>query len=69
MDRRTVPVTAAPDLRPAVHSYGPAADQFLELTLPRGTDPAPVVVVLHGGFWRAAYGVDLARRDPGDRHR
>ncbi|WP_448627912.1 alpha/beta hydrolase family protein [Geodermatophilus sp. URMC 64] len=43
------------------HSYGPGPDQFLELTLPAGDDPAPVAVVLHGGFWRAAYGVELAR--------
>ncbi|RBY90587.1 S9 family peptidase [Blastococcus sp. TF02A-26] len=42
-------------------AYGPHPDQFLELTLPEGGGPAPVVVVLHGGFWRAAYGVELAR--------
>ncbi|MGY1744935.1 alpha/beta hydrolase family protein [Blastococcus sp. SYSU D00695] len=42
-------------------AYGPHPDQFLELTLPAGDGPAPVAVVLHGGFWRAAYGVDLAR--------
>ncbi|MGR6965095.1 alpha/beta hydrolase family protein [Geodermatophilus sp. URMC 61] len=47
-------------------AYGPHPDQFLELTLPAGggpapVDPAPVVVVLHGGFWRAAHGVELAR--------
>ena len=45
--------------------YGTAPDQFLELTLPGG-GPAPgaglpVAVVLHGGFWRAAFGVELAR--------
>jgi acetyl esterase/lipase len=48
-----------------VHRYGPHPDQFLELTLPDGRDddagPRPVAVVLHGGFWRAAYGVELAR--------
>ncbi|MGY1711559.1 alpha/beta hydrolase family protein [Geodermatophilus sp. SYSU D00758] len=42
-------------------AYGPHPDQFLELTLPAGHGPAPVAVVLHGGFWRAAYGVELAR--------
>ncbi|MGY1616291.1 alpha/beta hydrolase family protein [Geodermatophilus sp. SYSU D00691] len=42
-------------------AYGPGPDQFLELTLPGGDGPAPVAVVLHGGFWRAAYGVELAR--------
>lgn len=46
---------------PAVHAYGPGPDQFLELSLPDAAGPAPVVVVLHGGFWRAAYGVELAR--------
>ncbi len=47
-------------------SYGSHPDQFVELALPTGTGaapggPVPVVVVLHGGFWRAAYGVELAR--------
>jgi acetyl esterase/lipase len=46
---------------PAVHPYGPGPDQFLELTLPAGEGRLPVAVVLHGGFWRAAYGVELAR--------
>jgi acetyl esterase/lipase len=49
-------------VRPTVHAYGPGPDQFLELTLPDGGGgPAPAVVVLHGGFWRAAHGVELAR--------
>ena len=46
---------------PRVHAYGPGPDRFLELTLPAGDGAAPVVVVLHGGFWRARYGVELAR--------
>jgi acetyl esterase/lipase len=41
--------------------YGPGPDQFLELTLPAGDAPAPVAVVLHGGFWRARHGIELAR--------
>jgi acetyl esterase/lipase len=45
-----------------VHAYGPGPDRFLELTLPdAGSGPVPVAVVLHGGFWRAAFGVELAR--------
>jgi acetyl esterase/lipase len=44
-----------------VHRYGDGPDRFLELTLPGVPGPAPVAVVLHGGFWRAAYGVELAR--------
>jgi acetyl esterase/lipase len=46
---------------PAVHRYGPHPDQFLELTLPEAAGPLTVVVVLHGGFWRARYGIELAR--------
>ena len=46
---------------PVVTAYGPGPDQFLEVSLPAGEGPAPVVVVLHGGFWRARYGVELAR--------
>jgi acetyl esterase/lipase len=48
-------------VRTATVAYGRHPDQFLELTLPDGTGPAPVVLVLHGGFWRAAHGVELAR--------
>ena len=48
-------------MRAARTAYGSAPDQFVELTLPAGDGPAPVAVVLHGGFWRAAYGVELAR--------
>jgi acetyl esterase/lipase len=46
---------------PVRHAYGPGPDQFVELTLPPGDVAAPVVVVLHGGFWRAAHGIELAR--------
>ena len=33
--------------------YGPAANQLVELWLPDGAGPHPVVVMLHGGCWRA----------------
>jgi acetyl esterase/lipase len=46
---------------PTAHAYGSGPAQFLEVTLPAGGGPAPVVVVLHGGFWRAPYGIELAR--------
>jgi len=42
------------------HVYGPHPDQFAELWLPAGgAQPYPVAVVLHGGFWRARYRLDL----------
>lgn len=46
---------AAPDARIA---YGPGPHHFGELRLPPGKGPHPVVVAIHGGFWRAKY--DLA---------
>jgi acetyl esterase/lipase len=38
-------------------SYGSDSLQFGELRLPPGPGPFPVVVVLHGGCWRAEYDV------------
>ena len=34
--------------------YGPSANQAVELWLPDGPGPHPVVVMLHGGCWRAS---------------
>ena len=39
-------------------AYGADPCQFGELRLPAGPGPYPVVVVVHGGYWRALY--DLA---------
>lgn len=43
--------------------YGPHPSQFLELFQPAAAaaPPWPVAVVIHGGFWRSAYGMELAR--------
>ncbi len=41
------------------YRYGSHPSQFVRLHLPVG-DHLPVVVVLHGGFWRAKYGIELA---------
>lgn len=45
---------------PVRHTYGPDKSQFGELSVPtqasRGT-----VVIIHGGFWRSAYGLALGR--------
>ncbi len=46
---------------PERHPYGSGRSQFGELSLPAGGGPAPVAVVLHGGFWRAQYGRKLMR--------
>jgi acetyl esterase/lipase len=53
------------------HRYGPHGQQRADLYVPRdGGGPYPVVVLLHGGYWRAVYGkivmkplaADLVRR-------
>lgn len=45
-------VPAPPDVRIA---YGMDPSQFGELRLPAGNGLHPVVVLLHGGYWRARY--------------
>jgi len=41
------------------HRYGPHADQFGDLSVPRGDGPFPVAVLLHGGFWRERHTLEL----------
>jgi acetyl esterase/lipase len=41
-------------------AYGDHPSQFGELTLPAGA-PRAVVVVIHGGFWRQRFGLELGR--------
>jgi acetyl esterase/lipase len=43
------------------HRYGDHFHQFGDLLLPRDADgPLPVAVVLHPGFWREQYSLDIA---------
>lgn len=42
------------------YAYGPHPSQTVQLYLPTGTH-LPVVVVIHGGYWRATYGAELAQ--------
>jgi acetyl esterase/lipase len=41
-------------------SYGPDPLHFGDLRLPPGAGPHPAVVYIHGGFWRAKYGLEHA---------
>jgi len=45
---------------PAIYWYGTDPSQFGELWLPHGPSLGTVVVI-HGGFWRARYGLSLGR--------
>lgn len=47
------------DLDVSRHEYGSDPSQFGQLYRPRSGGPFPVVVVIHGGFWRAAYDLSL----------
>lgn len=43
------------------YTYGDHPSQYAELSVPAGTGPVPVVVILHGGFWLTQYDADLGR--------
>ncbi len=57
---QTRPVSSDPKPQGQRIAYGDDASQFAELSLPSGT-PKGVVVVIHGGFWKAAYDLSLGR--------
>lgn len=38
--------------------YGPGVYHFGDLRLPPGAGPFPVVMLVHGGYWRARYGLE-----------
>ena len=39
--------------------YGEHPSQFIDVYTPAGAGPHPVVVLIHGGFWRLPWGRDL----------
>lgn len=50
-------------MRPETISYGTDRSQVAEVWRPEGADAAlPVVVLIHGGFWRQRYGKRLMHR-------
>ena len=48
-------LTLAPPPADAHLTYGTDPNQFAELRLPKTKGPLPVVMNIHGGFWRAKY--------------
>ena len=55
-EQKLQPVSSFSAIRLA---YGPEPLQFGELYLPNKKGPHPVVILIHGGYWRARYGLDL----------
>jgi acetyl esterase/lipase len=56
----TRPVSSDPEPQGERIAYGDDPSQFGELTLTSGT-PKGLVVVVHGGFWKAAYDLSYGR--------
>ncbi len=50
-------MTSASTIAPTVIKYGESALQFAELFLPEGAGPFPVVILIHGGFWKTVAGL------------
>lgn len=42
-------------------TYGEDPSQYADLAVPAGATDAPVVVVVHGGYWTSRYGAELGR--------
>ncbi|HUQ38841.1 MAG TPA: alpha/beta hydrolase [Acidimicrobiales bacterium] len=56
---RDVPSRGRPDQPHRTIRYGEGRDRFGELWRPDGPGTVPVVVLIHGGFWREPYRLDL----------
>jgi len=46
-------------IKPKRLKYGPEDLQFGDLYLPNQPGSHPIVILIHGGYWRARYGLDL----------
>ncbi len=53
------PVNTHVSIKPLRLKYGPEPLQFGDLYLPNSPDRHPIVILIHGGYWRARYGLDL----------
>jgi acetyl esterase/lipase len=53
-------LTLPPPTADARLPYGSDPNQFLDLRLPKNKGPFPLVINIHGGFWRAKYNLDHA---------
>lgn len=49
------------DTPASVHTYGSHPSQYAELYLPERRTRPGVAIIIHGGFWRQAYGAEYGR--------
>ena len=59
-------VTAAPGVQIRIHYDDASPHQVAWLTRPAGEGPHPVVVFIHGGFWRNSFDASLAEPQAAD---
>jgi acetyl esterase/lipase len=53
------PVNTHVSIKPLRLKYGPEQLQYGDLYVPNSPGPHPTVILIHGGYWRARYGLDL----------
>jgi acetyl esterase/lipase len=53
------PAKISAPIKPLRLAYGPAPLQFGDLYVPNEPGLYPIVILIHGGYWRARYGLDL----------
>ena len=53
------PAKISAPIKPLRLAYGPAPQQFGDLYVPIEPGLYPIVILIHGGYWRARYGLDL----------
>src|SRR6266851_8281932 len=53
------PAKISAPITPLRLAYGPAPLQFGDLYVPIEPGLYPIVILIHGGYWRARYGLDL----------
>jgi len=53
------PAKISASIKPSRLAYGPEPLQFGDLYIPNEPGPHPIVILIHGGYWRARYGLDL----------
>jgi acetyl esterase/lipase len=53
------PADTYPAIKPLRINYGPEPLQYGDLYVPGTPGTHPTVILIHGGYWRARYGLDL----------